>query len=99
MINLRIQVISIVISYLYGIFFSIMLNVNSKYIYNEIKKKRLLFNFLFVFDNILLYFIILRYVNEGILHYYFIIALILGFLSVNKMTSRIFNKLLLLKCR
>ena len=93
MIPLRIQIISVVISYLYGIFFSILLNLNSKYIYNTKKIKKYLFNFIFAFDNVLLYFIILRHINDGILHYYFIIALFLGFLSVNKVTNRIFNKI------
>lgn len=97
MIPLRIQIISVFISYLYGIFFSILLNLNSKYIYNTKKIKKYLFNFIFVFDNVLLYFIILRYINDGILHYYFILALFLGFLSVNKVTNRIFDKIKSLK--
>lgn len=99
MIPLRIQIISVFISYLYGIFFSILLNLNSKYIYNTKKIKKYLFNFIFVFDNVLLYFIILRYINDGILHYYFILALFLGFLSVNKVTNRIFDKIKSLKNR
>ena len=97
MIPLKIQIISVFISYLYGIFFSILLNLNSKYIYNTKKIKKILFNFIFVFDNVLLYFIILRYINDGILHYYFILALFLGFLSVNKVTNRIFDKIKSLK--
>ena len=97
MIPLRIQIISVFISYLYGIFFSILLNLNSKYIYNTKKIKKILFNFIFVFDNVLLYFIILRHINDVILHYYFIIALFLGFLSVNKVSNMIFYKIKSLK--
>ena len=99
MIPLRIQIISVFISYLYGIFFSILLNLNSKYIYNTKKIKKYLFNFIFVFDNVLLYFIILRHINDGILHYSFMIVLFLGFLSVNKVTNRIFDKIKSLKNR
>ena len=97
MIPLKIQIISVFISYLYGIFFSILLNLNSKYIYNTKKIKKILFNFIFVFDNVLLYFIILRHINDCILHYYFIIALFLGFLSVNKVSNMIFCKIKSLK--
>ena len=97
MIPLKIQIISVFISYLYGIFFSILLNLNSKYIYNTKKIKKILFNFIFVFDNVLLYFIILRHINDGILRYYFIIALFLGFLSVNKVSNMIFCKIKSLK--
>lgn len=97
MIPLRIQVVSVVISFLYGVFFSILLNINSKFIYDTKKIKKYLFNFIFVLDNVLLYFIILRHINNGILHYYFIISLVLGFLSVNKMTTTFFDKIMLLK--
>lgn len=97
MIPLRMQVVSVVISFLYGVFFSILLNINSKFIYETKKIKKYLFNFIFVLDNVLLYFIILRYINNGILHYYFIIALVLGFFSVNKMTTTFFDKIRLLK--
>ncbi len=97
MIPLKIQILSVSVSYLYGIFFSILLNLNAKYIYKTKKIQKYLFNFIFVLDNVLLYFIILRHINNGILHYYFILALLLGFLSVNKVTNRIFDKIKSLK--
>ena len=37
----------------------------------------------------LFYFIILRYINNGIVHFYFLLSLVLGYFSVNKVSSRI----------
>ena len=72
MIPLNIQINSIIFSFLYGSFFSILLNINYKYIYYSKGIKKILINLFFVIDNILLYFIILRYINNGIFHFYFL---------------------------
>lgn len=91
MIPLNIQIKSIIYSFLYGVFFSFLLNLNYKFIYYSKGVIKIIVNLLFILDNTLLYFIILRYVNNGILHYYFIISLFLGFLCVNKVSSKIFK--------
>ena len=93
MIPLNIQIKSIIFSFIYGCFFSFLLSTNYKYIYLSKGIKKLLFNFVFVIDNALLYFIILRYINNGIVHFYFILSIIIGFITVNKMTSKIFKPL------
>lgn len=93
MIDLSIQLKSIIFSFLYGGFFSILLNINYKYIYNSKKAYKYLINIFFVVDNVFLYFIILRLINDGILHYYFLISLVIGFISVNKVSYKILLKL------
>jgi len=90
MISLDIQLKSILFSFLYGCFFSILLNLNYKFIYYSKGIKKILINIFFVIDNVLLYFIILRYINCGIFHFYFLLSIILGFVIVNKVTSKIF---------
>jgi len=50
---------------------------------------KILINIFFVVDNVLLYFIILKFLNNGIIHFYFLLSLFLGFISVNKVTSKI----------
>ena len=92
MIPLNIQIKSIVFSFLYGIIFSILTNLNYKFIFYIKKVFRIIINILFVLDNVVIYFIILRLINDGIIHYYFVIALILGYFSVNKLSSRILSK-------
>lgn len=93
MIPLNIQIKSIIFSFVYGCFFSFLLNINYKFIYFSKGIKKIIFNMIFVIDNTLLYFIILRYINNGIVHFYFILSLILGFTTVNKVTSKIFKPL------
>lgn len=92
MMELSIQIKSIIFSFLYGIIFSFLVNLNYKFLHCSKKLFRVVINFFFVLDNVLLYFIILRYINNGIIHYYFVIALILGFISVNKLSSKLLFK-------
>ena len=91
MIPLNIQIKSIVFSFLYGMFFSFLLNLNYKFIYYSKGILKILINIFFVVDNVLLYFIILRYINNGIVHFYFILSLVIGYFSVNKVSSRLRN--------
>lgn len=89
MISLDIQIKSIIFSFLYGIFFSLLLNVNYKFIFDSKGIKKLLINAFFIIDNVLLYFIILRHINDGIIHFYFLLSLVLGSICVNKVISKI----------
>ena len=91
MIPLDIQIKSIVFSFLYGVFFSFLLNLNYKFIYYSKGITKVLINIFFVVDNVLLYFIILRYINNGIVHFYFLLSLVIGYFSVNKVSSRVRN--------
>ena len=89
MIALNIQIKSIIFSFLYGMFFSFLLNLNYKFIYYSKGILKILINIFFVVDNVFLYFIILRYINNGIVHFYFVLSLFLGYFSVNKVSSRV----------
>ena len=80
MIDLTIQIKSLIFSFFYGILFSLLLNINYSIIHHKFLIYRVIVNILFVFDNVLLYFIILRVINNGIVHYYFIIMIFLGFI-------------------
>lgn len=88
MIPLNIQIKSMVYSFLYGIFFYYLLKLNYKFIYYSKGLKKLLINMFFIIDNVFLYFIILRYINYGVFHFYFLLSIILGFILVNKVTSK-----------
>lgn len=83
MIALSIQFKSLLFSFFYGIIFSLLLTFNYKMIYHQFRFYRILVNLFFVIDNVLLYFIILRFLNNGVMHYYFFIALLLGFVVGN----------------
>lgn len=78
---LKIQIYSVVSSFFFGFFFSFLFN----FVYNRVKLKNrylwFLFNILFVCLNTFLYYMILEKVNNGILHPYCILSVIVGFVS------------------
>ena len=78
------QIKLIIFSLIYGMFLSVTLNINYKYIYKTKFIYKLLVSTAYVSFNILLYFYILLKINNGILHYYSFICIVLGFIIVNK---------------
>ena len=75
---LKIQFLSLGYSFVYGIFFSFLLTINYKLIYNSNKVVQWLITMLFILTNTLFYFLILKKINNGIIHPYFLFAFILG---------------------
>lgn len=96
--DLKIQIISLLFSYLYGILFSFLLNFNYKIIYLKNKLYKILTTFLFVIVCTLIYFIILKIINEGIVHLYFFLMIILGFFTVNNKFKSLRIVILRFKC-
>lgn len=90
--SLKIQIYSSFFSFLFGIFFSIMLN----YCYKKIKIKNkygnILFNFLFAIINTFIYYLLLEKINYGILHPYCVISVILGFIVAEFFYYKVANK-------
>jgi hypothetical protein len=43
---------------------------------------KILINLLFVLDSVLIYFIVLKRLNDGIIHTYFILMILLGFVVI-----------------
>lgn len=87
--DIKIQLITLIFSFFYGIFFSIYLGINYKYIYSNKKIFKIIITFLVVITSVLLYFIILRKINNGILHPYHILALIIGFIFQNLIKEKL----------
>lgn len=74
-----IQLKSLLFSLFYGVLFSLLLRLNYKYMYNGNIIFNFLINVIFVVDNVLLYFIILKRLNDGVIHSYFFIMILIGF--------------------
>lgn len=77
---LGVQVISLVVSFVYGIFFYLTLELNSRFIYSSHLWVRLVMSFLFVMMHTLVYFLILMRINHGYVHIYFFICILAGYL-------------------
>lgn len=86
------QIITIIFSFIYGIIFYILLEINYKYIYYGNKIYRIIVNFLFVTCNTLLYFIILKKINYGIVHIYFLLCILTGYFLSNFVLKKLIVK-------
>lgn len=85
--ELKLQLLSLFVSFIFGIFLFIMFKVNYKYLFLVSNRKKILFNFIFCFDLSILYFLIMYYLNSGRLHLYFLLLIIFGFLLSYKFTK------------
>lgn len=90
---LTVQIQSFLFSFVYGMFFAFMFNLNYKYLFCKKKLNKIILNLFFNIDIFLLYFLLLKRINYGIIHIYFLICLYLGFILGNKMTKK-FRKVL-----
>ena len=91
--SLKLQIISLIISFIYGIFFNILLNLNYKIIYNEKRIIQIFGTGVFIIINSLLYFLILLKVNNGVVHIYCLLSLLLGYvLKDKKLIKKIIKK-------
>ena len=66
-------------SFLFGIFFAMLVKLNYRYLFLGSRKRKIISNFMFFSVMGLLYFFIIKKINQAILHYYFLILLLLGF--------------------
>lgn len=90
--DLIVQIQSLLYSFVYGYFFSFLLNWNYHFLNAKHIIVRVLTNLFFVIDNVLLYFILLRIINSSVFHIYFLFMIVLGFLYGNKYTKKIRHK-------
>lgn len=81
--NLTGQIELLIVSFFYGIFVFITLELNAKFIYKMRKKYRYPITIMFALDHSLLYFLILLKLNYGYIHIYGIIMTIVSFMIVN----------------
>ena len=88
---LSIQIYSLLYSFGYGIFFFLMLELNCKFIYSSNRITSFIGTFIFVLFNTLLYFIGLCKINNGIIHIYFLMMIMGGYI-VSFFVYRRFNK-------
>ncbi len=84
---LKIQIHALLFSFFFGIFFAFMVNLNYRFLFYQRKIVQFIVTFFFVLDMSLLYFLIIRYINEAILHPYFLLLILLGFYIGYSFTS------------
>lgn len=91
MMDLNIQIYSLIFSFVFGVMFSLLLKINYRILFLSVKRIKIFSNFIFLLDVSLLYFLGLKLINNGILHIYFFIVFILGWI-VGKILLDTFHK-------
>lgn len=81
--NLTIQIYSFLYSFLFGIFFKFLLDLFYMFIVKCKFLLNLFLSFLFIFILSVLYFTILLFINNGVLHIYFLIMIMVGYFFAN----------------
>ncbi len=77
--GLKTQIISLLFSFVFGIIFSICTNINYKFLFCKKKIFQIIITIIYVIDASLAYFLMIRRINEGIIHSYFLLSVALGF--------------------
>ena len=77
--DLELQLWSLLFSFLFGFLFSLIVNFHYELLFSTKKWFQIMMNFIFVIDMSLLYFLILKLINGGIIHFYFYILMSVGF--------------------
>lgn len=89
---LKVQIISLIFSFVFGIFIYLILELFNKYIYNKKICIKIIFSLLYSLIFSLLYFFILLNINNGILHSYFFFMIIIGYLLTKYVYIKLFVK-------
>lgn len=77
--DLNTQIVTLLVSFIYGIIFSFLVDIHYKYLYQKKIIFRVMFTFVFIITNVLVYFIVLKKINEAILHPYALGMIFVGF--------------------
>ena len=85
--ELKIQVVTLVYSYLYGGIFTLLLYVNYKMVMESKWFFKVVIDLVFVMINVFIYFMVLKKINNGIFHPYYLVMMGLGYISVNKVVG------------
>jgi len=89
----NIQLISFVISFLYGVIFYFLTIINFKLIENIKKIYQHILTFIYVIDITIMYVIVLFHVNKGYFHIYFIIMVFVGYLVGFIIAKKVLSKI------
>ncbi len=91
MIDLNIQIKLIVFSFIFGFFFSVMLEIFNKKVDKCKKVVKLILTFLVVFLSTIIYFEGIKRIGNATFHIYSILTIIVGFISYDLLIRLIAN--------
>lgn len=77
--DLTTQIMSLIFSFGYGIIVSYLFNLNYNFIYKSSILYKIVINILFCINLGLIYFLLIKVINYGVIHIYFVLMFLLGF--------------------
>ena len=80
--SLDIQIKTIIISILFGIFLNYFLLINKKIIYNKNIYVKIIGTLSITFLLTLLYFLLIQNINNGVFHIYELICVLIGYIVI-----------------
>ena len=93
---LKLQILSLIFSFIFGFSFSLFLKLNDKIIHSKFKIIKYIGSFLIVLIGTISYFLGLQKINNSNFHLYLLIMIIIGYVIeniINKKIKRIIVKL------
>ncbi len=90
--DINIQIVCMIFSYLYGVLYYFLIIFNKYITANISLLLKIITNIIFSLNTVILYLIILYKLNYGVLHFYFFILIIIGFISGIHICKYIVNK-------
>lgn len=78
--GLSIQIYSFGYSFLYGVLFYVLLELFNKITFDGKKIWKVIYSLIFIMGLSLLYFLGLMYINNGYLHIYFLLMILVGYI-------------------
>lgn len=93
MMDLSIQIKTLLFSLLFGFVFNIFVTLLNKFIYNKNKIIQIVSTLILTLFSTITYFVILQKLNEAIIHPYFLFMFILGF-SLSNVVKKLLKSLL-----
>ncbi len=87
--DIQVQILCFIVSFIYGVFYNLISKLNYKIIENKNVFLKIVITSIFIFNSIILYLIILYKINFAIYHIYFLFILILGYIFSSRMCKYI----------
>ncbi len=87
--SVKIQIIVLIFSYIYGFIFYYLNKVNYQITTKEKIIYRSITTMLFIYNIVLIYLLILFKINNGNFHLYFFLLMIIGFINAYQMSNKL----------
>ena len=87
--SVNLQIICIILSFIYGMFIYITNIINKKINGNKEVIINTLINIIYIYIMVLLYVIIIYKINKGIFHYYFFMVMLIGYIIMSNIVKKL----------